>query len=82
MSRIINSVGADLRLDISQALNQWLNYRNSIELRIITNEFKIDPMTSDKYDYGAYMDAILFYCNASLENSINILQFINNEYTC
>lgn len=82
MSKTINAVGADLRLDISQALNQWLEYRNGIELRVIINEFKIDPMTSDKYDYGAYMDAILFHCNASLENSINILQFINNEYTC
>lgn len=80
MSKTINSVGNDLKLDISQTLNEWLNYRNGIELRLITNEFNIDPMTSDKYDFGSYMDAILFHCNDSLENSINILQFINNEY--
>ena len=80
MRRIINSVGSDLKIGISQALNQWLEYNTGIELRIITNEFKIDPMTDDKYDYVSYMDAILSYCNASLENSINILQFINNDY--
>ena len=80
MSKIINSVGKDLRLDISQALNEWLNYRNGLELRLIANKFSIDPMTDDKYDYGSYMDAILFYCNASLGNSINILRFIDTVF--
>ena len=37
-------------------------------------------MTNDKYDYVSHIDAILLHCNESLENSINILQFINNEY--
>lgn len=80
MSKTINAIGNDLKLDISLALNEWLNYQNGIELRFITSKFNIDPMTNDKYDYGSYMDSILFYCNASLENSINILQFINNDY--
>ena len=80
MVKTINAIGNDLKLDVSLALNEWLNYRNGIELRLITAKFKIDPMTNDKYDFGSYMDSILFYCNASLENSINILQFINNDY--
>ena len=66
MSKTINAMGNDLKLDISQALNEWLNYRNGMELRLITDKFNINPMTNDKYDFGSYMDSILFYCNASL----------------
>ncbi len=80
MVKTINAIGNDLKLDISQTLNEWLNYRNGMELRLIADKFKIDPVTDDKHDYGSYMDAILFHCNDSLENSLNILQFINNEY--
>lgn len=80
MSKTINAIGNDLKLNISQTLNGWLNYQNGIELRFITSEFNINPMTNDKYDYVSYIDAILLHCNDSLENSINILQFINNEY--
>lgn len=80
MSKTINAIGNDLKLDISLALNEWLNYRNGMELRLIADKFNIDPVTDDKYDYGSFMDAILFHCNDSLENSLNILQFINNDY--
>ena len=80
MSKTINAIGNDLKLNISQTLNGWLNYQNGIELRFITSKFNINPMTNDKYDYVSYIDAILLHCNDSLENSINILQFINNEY--
>ena len=80
MSKTINAIGNDLKLNISQTLNEWLNYQNGIELRFITSKFNINPMTNDKYDYVSYIDAILLHCNDSLENSINILQFINNEY--
>lgn len=73
MGKNTNSLDVDLRLVISQTINEWLNYRNGLELRLITDKFNINPMTNDKYDYGSYMDSILFYCNASLENSINIL---------
>ena len=80
MSKIINATGADLRLVISQSINEWLEYHNGADLRLITSKFNIDPVTNDRYDYVSYMDAILFYCNDSLQNSINVLQFINNEY--
>ena len=76
----LNNINKSLKSEISQAVNEWLEYQNGLELRFITSKFNIDPMTNDKYDYVSYMDSILFYCNASLENSINILQFINNEY--
>ena len=67
MSKTINAIGNDLKLDISQAVNEWLEYQNGLELRFITSKFNIDPMTNDKYDYVSYMDSILFYCNASLQ---------------
>ena len=80
MSKTINAISNDLKLDISQSLNEWLNYCSSHELRLIVSRFDINTMANDKYDYVSYIDAILLHCNESLENSINILQFINNEY--
>ena len=80
MSKNINAIGNDLKLDISQALNEWLNYRSGHELQLIVSMFDIDPMTDDKHDLGSFMDAILYYCNTRLSNSIEILKFINNDY--
>ena len=80
MSNIINAISNDLKLGISQSLNEWLNYCNGIELRLIVSRFGIDPMTDDRHDLGSFMDAILYYCNDSLSNSIEILTFINNDY--
>ena len=80
MSKNINAIGKDLKLDISQSLNEWLNYRSGHELRLIVSMFGIDQMTDDKHDLGSFMDAILYYCNASLSNSIDVLTFINNDY--
>ena len=80
MSKNINAIGNDLKLDISQALNEWLNYRSGHELQLIVSMFDIDTMTDDKHDLRSLMDAILYYCNESLENSIDVLTFINNDY--
>lgn len=80
MRIMTNSVDNNLTTAIAEQLNLWLNYVDGYKLRLITNYFNIDPMTNDKYDYGCYMDAILYHCNDSLENSINILKFINNGY--
>lgn len=75
-----NNMNIKLSSLIATQLNLWLDYVEGAKLRLITDYFNIDPMTNDKYDYGCYMDAILYHCNDSLENSINILNFINNDY--
>lgn len=75
-----NNMDISLSSAIATQLNLWLDYVDGSKLRLITDYFNIDPMTNDKYDYGCYMDAILYHCNDSLENSIAILNFINNDY--
>ena len=77
---MVNAMGNDLKLDISQTLNEWINYRGGYELQLVVSRFGIDHMTDDKHDFGSYMDSILFYCNKSLSNSIEVLTFINNNY--
>ena len=43
MSKTINAIGNDLKLNISQTLNGWLDYQNGIELRFITSSLILTP---------------------------------------
>ena len=75
-----NNLNIELSSAIATQITLWLGYVDGAKLRLITSHFNIDLMTNDKYDYGCYLDSILYYCNDSLDNSINVLNFINNNY--
>ena len=77
---MINNKQVNLKDTIAQTINEYLEYEDGYKLRLITDHFKINTMTDDKYDYGCYMDAILISCLLDLHNSIAILNFIYNDF--
>ena len=77
---MLNDNNKSLKIEISQAVNDWLNYRCGGEIALVTIEFRITPDNCESWELWRYMDAILQYCNESLENSIKVLQFINNDF--
>ncbi len=76
-----NNKNESLKNVISLALNDWLDYVNSNELRLVTIEFNLCDAIDDRHDLVQHLDAILAFCNADLYNSIKVLTFINNYYS-
>lgn len=74
----LNNINKSLKSEMSQVINDWLNYNDGSKINLVAVNFNIT--INDKYDYGDTLDKILIYCNASLQNSINVLQFINNDF--
>lgn len=73
-----NNIDESLKKEISRTINNWLDYNDGNKINLVAVNFNI--VINDKYDYGDTLDKILIYCNASLQNSINVLQFINNDF--
>lgn len=74
----LNNIDESLKKEISRTINNWLDYNDGNKINLVAVNFNI--VINDKYDYGDTLDKILIYCNASLQNSINVLQFINNDF--
>lgn len=73
-----NNIDESLKKEISRTINNWLDYNDGNKINLVAVNFNI--VINDKYDYGDTLDKILIYCNASLQNGINVLQFINNDF--
>lgn len=73
-----NNIDESLKKEISRTINSWLDYNDGNKINLVAVNFNI--VINDKYDYGDTLDKILIYCNASLQNGINVLQFINNDF--
>ena len=73
-----NNIDESLKKEISRTINNWLDYNDGNKINLVAVNFNI--VINDKYDYGDTLDKILIYCNASLQNGINVLQFINNGF--
>lgn len=67
-----------LNIVISGTINDYLDFIDGSKIRLIANNFNLEY--DDKYDYGNILDLILYFTSESLENSIKVLQFINNDF--
>jgi hypothetical protein len=76
--KMSNNLGKDLQDSLSGTINNYLNYVDGNKINLLANHIKVS--VSDKYDYGATLDEILYFCHVSLENCIVVLNFINNDY--
>ena len=75
---MINNMQVNIKDTVSQTINEYLNYVDGYKINLIATYFELT--IDDKYDYGATMDSILYFCSDSLMNSIAVLDFINNDY--
>ena len=75
---MINNMQVSIKDEIAHTLNEYLNYVDGYKINLIATYFELT--INDKYDYGATLDSILYFCSDSLMNSIAVLDFINNDY--
>ena len=75
---MLNNIQSDIKDTVSDAINEYLNYVDGYKINLVATHFKLT--ISNKYDYGATLDEILYFCIADLSNSIAVLNFINNDY--
>ena len=75
---MINNKQVSVKNAIAKTINEYLNYVDGYKINLIANYFELT--IDDKYDYGATLDSILYFCSDSLMNSIAVLDFINNDY--
>ena len=75
---MINNKQVSVKNAIAKTINEYLEYVDGYKINLIATYFELT--INDKYDYGATLDSILYFCSDSLMNSIAVLDFINNDY--
>ena len=75
---MINNMQVNVKNAIAKTINDYLEYVDGRKINLIATYFELT--INDKYDYGATLDSILYFCSDSLMNSIAVLDFINNDY--
>lgn len=75
---MINNIDRNIKDDIAKVINSHLDYVDGRKVNLLATYLGLEII--DKYDYGYTLDLILYYCIDSLENSIKVLNFINNGY--